>query len=160
MTETPHRRHLSPVHQSMNMKTNNSPRRQIRRGFSLIEVIVAVTIIALFAAVIAPTLLGRVGTAKVDKARVEATSLANQIKIYLTENKATTLDGDFTLEMLVPKYIESKDDLIDPWGMPYVLDRPGLNGRDFDIISLGADKQRGGEGENADIVHGKERKST
>jgi general secretion pathway protein G len=44
--------------------------------------------------------------------------------------------------------------------MPYVLDRPGLNGRDFDIISLGADKQRGGEGENADIVHGKERKST
>jgi type II secretory pathway pseudopilin PulG len=57
-------------------------------------------------------------------------------------------------------HYKSKDDLIDPWGMPYVLDRPGLNGRDFDIISLGADKQRGGEGENADIVHGKDRKST
>ena len=143
------------------MKTTSSPRRarrQIRRGFSLIEVIVAVTIIALFAAVIAPTLLGRVGTAKVDKARVEATSIANQIKIYLTENKATTLDGDFTLEMLVPKYLQSTDDLRDPWGNSYVLDRPGSTGRDFDIVSLGADGVRGGEGDNADIVHGKERK--
>ena len=105
-------------------------------------------------------ILGLTETFQVDKARVEATSIANQIKIYLTENKATTLDGDFTLEMLVPKYIESKDDLIDPWGMPYVLDRPGLSGRDFDIVSLGADKQRGGEGENADIIHGKERKAS
>lgn len=134
-------------------------RRQIRRGFSLIEVIVAVTIIALFAAVIAPTLLGRVGTAKVDKARVEATALANQIKIYLTENKSSTLSSDFTLDMLVPKYIESLDDLKDPWDTPYVLDRPGLNGRDFDVVSLGADGVRGGEGENADIIHGKEKKT-
>lgn len=135
-------------------------RRMVRRGFSLLEVIVAVTIIALFAALVAPSLLSRVGGARVDKARVEATSIANQIKIYLTENKATTLDGDFTLEMLVPKYIESKDDLVDPWEMPYVLDRPGLNGRDFDVVSLGADGVRGGEGEDADIVHGKEKKSS
>jgi len=144
-----------------NLRSNSRrARRHLRRGFSLIEVIVAVTIIALFAAVIAPTLLGRVGTAKVDKARVEATSIANQIKIYLTENKSSTLSSDFTLDMLVPKYIESKDDLIDPWDMPYVLDRPGLNGRDFDVVSLGADGVRGGEGENADIIHGKEKKSS
>lgn len=133
-------------------------RRRIRRGFSLIEVIVAVTIIALFAALIAPTLLQRVGGAKVEKARTEATAIASQIKIYLTESKESSLNGDFTLDMLVPKYLESKDDLLDPWGNPYVLDRPGANGRDFDVVSLGRDGARGGEGEDADIIHGKEQK--
>lgn len=145
------------------MKTNASiarrARRRLRRGFSLIEVIVAVTIIALFAALIAPSLLNRVGGAKVEKARAEATSIANQVKIFLTESKESTLGGDFTLDLLVPKYIESKDDLLDPWGNPYILDRPGSNGRDFDVVSLGADGTRGGEGEAADVVHGKEKKS-
>jgi general secretion pathway protein G len=133
-------------------------RRMVRRGFSLLEVIVAVTIIALFAALVAPSLLSRVGGARVDKARVEATSIAQQVQIYLTDTDASSVGDDFALEMLVPKYLQSTDDLLDPWGNSYVLDRPGSNGRDFDIVSLGADGVRGGEGDNADIVHGKERK--
>ena len=140
-------------------KPSRRARRQLRRGFSLLEVIVAVTIIALFAALVAPSLLNRVGGAKVDKARVEATSISQQIQIYLTDSNATSLNGDFTLDLLVPKYFESKDDLLDPWGNPYIIDRPGLNGRDFDVVSLGADGARGGEGDNADIVHGKEKKT-
>jgi general secretion pathway protein G len=139
---------------------NRRTRRQLRRGFSLIEVIVAVTIIALFAALIGPTVLNRLGGAKVDAARIEATKISDQVKLYLTERKETSINADFTLELLVPDYIESKDDLLDPWGTPYILDRPGLSGRDFDIVSLGADRQRGGEKENADIIHGKERKSS
>jgi general secretion pathway protein G len=133
--------------------------RALRRGFSLLEVIVAVTIIALFAALVAPSLLGRVGEAKVNKARVEATSIAQQVQIYLTDNDQTSTGEDFALQMLVPKYFGSTDDLIDPWGNPYVIDRPDANGRDFDIVSLGSDGARGGEDEAADIVHGKERKS-
>jgi general secretion pathway protein G len=146
------------AHMSTNMTNLSSSsrraRRRLRRGFSLIEVIVAVTIIALFAAVIAPTLLGRVGAARVEKARVEAAAIAQQIKIFVSDQKnSSSLNSDFTLDMLVPKYLESLDDLKDPWDTPYILDRPGLNGRDFDVVSLGADGVRGGEGENADIIH-------
>lgn len=143
----------------MNTQRTRRTRRALRRGFSLLEVIVAVTIIALFAALVAPSLLGRVGAAKVDKARVEATSIAQQVQIYLTDSDQTAVNEDFSLQMLVPKYFSSTDDLLDPWGNPYLVDRPGTNGRDFDIVSLGSDGARGGEGEAADIVHGKEKKS-
>lgn len=134
-------------------------RRQLRRGFSLIEVIVAVTIIAIFAAILAPNLLNRLGGAKQDKAQTEATAIASQVKLYLTTNRETSLGADFDLSQLVPEYLESEDDLIDPWGNRYVLQIPGSNGRDFDVVSYGADGASGGDSgtENEDIVHGRDR---
>ena len=134
-------------------------RRQLRRGFSLIEVIVAVTIIAIFAAILAPNLLNRLGGAKQDKAQTEATAIASQVKLYLTTNRETSLGADFDLAQLVPEYLESEDDLVDPWGNRYVLQIPGSNGRDFDVVSYGADGAAGGDAgsENEDIVHGRDR---
>jgi general secretion pathway protein G len=134
-------------------------RRPLRRGFSLIEVIVAVTIIAIFAAILAPNLLNRLGGAKQDKAQTEATAIASQVKLYLTTNRETSLGADFDLSQLVPEYLESEDDLIDPWGNRYVLQIPGSNGRDFDVVSYGADGAAGGDSgsENEDIVHGRDR---
>lgn len=133
--------------------------RRLRRGFSLIEVIVAVTIIAIFAALVAPNLLGRLSSAKADQAMIKASAIAENVKIYLTENRSATLSGDFTLEMLVPDYLESMDDLVDPWGNDYILEVPGSNGRDFDIVSYGADGVPGGDDENADIYHGRDNKA-
>lgn len=133
-------------------------RRQLRRGFSLLEVIVAVTIIALFAALIAPNLLRRLGGAKRDQAQIKASAIASQIKIYLTENRQTSLGEDFNLDVLVTDgYLESMDDLVDPWGNRYVV-LPGTEGRDFDVVSYGADGEPGGEAgsDNADITHGKD----
>jgi len=138
------------------MLSNNNRRslRRIRRGFSLIEVIVAVTIIAIFAGLVAPQLLKRLSGAKQDQARTEANAIAAQVKIFLTNRHETKLGSDFTLDALVPEYLESTDDLIDPWGNRYLI-MDGTNGRDFDIVSYGADGTPGGEGENADITHGK-----
>lgn len=133
---------------------NRRPLRRIRRGFSLIEVIVAVTIIAIFAGLVAPQLLKRLSGAKQDQARTEANAIAAQVKIFLTNRHETKLGSDFTLDALVPEYLESTDDLIDPWGNRYLI-LDGTNGRDFDIVSYGADGTPGGEGENADITHGK-----
>jgi general secretion pathway protein G len=139
------------------MRNNNTRRlgRTIRRGFSLIEVIVAVTIIAIFAGLIAPQVLKRLGGAKTDQARTEANAIAAQVKIYLTNRQATSLGSDFELSALVPDYLESKDDLLDPWGRSYVLVTPGTNGRDFDVLSYGRDGAPGGEGEDADVTNGK-----
>ena len=129
-------------------------RRSIRRAFSLLEVIVAVTIIALFAAIIGPNLWARLGYAKRAKAITETNALAMQVRLYMTENNVTGLSQDFELEMLVPDYLESADGLTDPWGVPYLLRMPG-DGRDFDIVSYGEDKVEGGTENNADVVHGK-----
>ena len=134
--------------------TNRRSNRRLRRGFSLIEVIVAVTIIAIFAGLVAPQLLKRLSGAKQDQARTEANAIASQVKIYLTNRQESKLAADFQLDNLVPEYLESTDDLLDPWGNRYLI-LEGTNGRDFDIVSYGADGTPGGEGENADITHGK-----
>ena len=138
---------------SNNTRSNNTRRsvRALRRGFSLIEVIVAVTIIAIFAGLVAPQLLKRLSGAKQDQARTEANAIATQVKIYLTDRHNTSVGSDFTLDALVPEYLESTDDLLDPWGNRYII-REGTNGRDFDIVSYGADGTPGGEGENADVT--------
>jgi general secretion pathway protein G len=138
----------------MRSKNLRRPLRRVRRGFSLIEVIVAVTIIAIFAGLVAPQLLKRLSGAKQDQARTEANAIATQVKIFLTDRHNTSVGADFTLDALVPEYLESTDDLLDPWGNRYII-REGTNGRDFDIVSYGADGIPGGEGENADITHGK-----
>ncbi len=143
------------------MHSNNTRRslRRIHRGFSLIEVIVAVTIIAIFAGLIAPQLLKRLSGAKQDQARTEASAIAAQVKIYLTNRHESNIGSDIELSNLVPEYLESQDDLLDPWGHKYLL-LEGTNGRDFDIVSYGKDGTQGGEGENADITHGKAPKKT
>ncbi len=128
--------------------------RQIRRGFSLIEVIVAVTIIAIFAALVAPNILKRLSGGKQQAAMVKASVIADSIKIYLTETRDASLGSDFQLEALIPDFLESPEDLIDPWGVPYQFSAPGIN-REFDVYSYGADKAPGGEDENADIYHGR-----
>jgi general secretion pathway protein G len=132
--------------------------RPIRRAFSLVEVIVAVTIVALLAAIVAPRVYRFIFRANVSKAKAEATQLAQNVKLYMTESGLSRLPPDFELSWLTEgpdPYLESKRDLLDPWGNEYVIRVPGTDGRDFDIVSLGADGQPGGEGENADIIHGK-----
>ncbi len=141
--------------------TSNTRSRQgrsvLRRGFSLIEVIVAVTIIAIFAALVAPNVLKRLGGGKQQAAMVKASVIADSIKIYLTEERNASLGNDFQLDVLIPDFLESPEDLIDPWGVPYQFSTPGIN-REFDVFSYGADKAPGGEDENADIYHGRDPK--
>ena len=64
------------------------------------------------------------------------------------------MGSDFRLEMLVPEYLESTDDLVDPWGNRYLI-LEGTDGRDFDVVSYGQDGTPGGDGENADVRSGK-----
>ena len=52
-------------------------------------------------------------------------------------------------------YVQALDDLKDPWGNLFVLRVPGQVNVDFDVVSLGADGQEGGEGDNEDVISGK-----
>ena len=69
------------------IRNHRSTNRRTRRGFSLLEVIIAVTIIALLATLLLPNLTRFLRSAKADKARAEVNSLANQVRLYIATEK-------------------------------------------------------------------------
>ena len=126
-----------------------------RRGFTLLEIIVVVTIIALLATLVAPRLLQNIGKSKVSVAQAEVASIAQQVKLWMAENGFSSLPSDFSLEDLTvgDSAVLATKHLLDPWDRPYLLVSPGEENPDFDVVSYGNDGQPGGEGENADVVN-------
>ena len=129
-------------------------RRHCRRAFTLVEIIVVVTIIAVLAALIAPRLIGRLDWAKARTAKADVSTIATVLMTYLADT-GDNLDSNFDLEVLLARadegggpqgpYFQKVEDLIDPWGNPYIIRIPGEVNYDFDIVCLGADAQEGTE---------------
>jgi general secretion pathway protein G len=143
----------------MNMKKNRTFHRSLtrtsRRGFTLLEIIVVVTIIALLATLIAPRLLNRIGQAKGAVAKAEVNEIAKQVQLFCVDNGLTRPSDDFELSMLTSGaniYLKASD-ITDPWGHEYIIIVPGERNPDFDVVSFGADGAPGGEGDNADVVN-------
>lgn len=143
------------------MRTHRRTRRPVRRAFSLVELIVAVTIMAILAALVVPRVTQWIGFTKSKTARADAETISNQVRMYMTAKGLSTLPGDFELVELAEGEgaLLNKNQLSDPWGNPYQIRVPGEINLDFDVYSFGADGQSGGEGENADIVAGDKRPS-
>jgi general secretion pathway protein G len=130
------------------------------QGFTLLEIIVVVAIIAILAAYIAPKVAGRVDDARISKAKSDIRVLESSLELYKLDNFVYP-SVDQGLKALVNKpsgdnarnwreggYIKKLTK--DPWGNEYRYVYPGSNS-DFDIFSLGADAAAGGESEAADI---------
>lgn len=130
------------------------------RGFTLIELLVALVILGLLMSVVGPTVLKYVGGAKTDTARMQIENISAALDNYYLENGRYP-SQDQGLEALIEQpagmpgwngpYMKKKVIPADPWGEAYVYRYPGENGP-FDLYSLGADGQPGGEKENADVV--------
>jgi len=142
------------------MKDRGNQSRRARRGITLIEMLVVLTIIALFAALVAPRLLSRSDTARVTAARAQINAFMTALGAYKLDTGAYPTN-EMGLEALrrrpqnVPQWqgpYLPQDIPVDPWGRPYIYRYPGENGDEPEIICLGADGQPGGEGINADIV--------
>lgn len=137
-------------------------RKRSRRqaGVTLIEMLVVVTIIALFAALVAPRLLSRSDAARGVAARAQVNSFMTALGAYKLDTGVfpTTEQG---LEALRTKpsnvhnwqgpYLPQEIPK-DPWGNDYQYKYPSEHGDEPEIISFGADRQPGGEGINTDIV--------
>jgi len=132
-----------------------------RRAFTIIEVIVIITILGIIAAVVVPRLIGRIGQSRQGAAQASAASLANSVKLFMTDMDQLPQGDSLGFLIEAPTdvggtwrgpYVDSEDALVDPWGNPYVIRVPGEKNFDFDIISYGRDGQPGGEGEDADVV--------
>ena len=133
------------------------------RGFTLIEIMVVVVILALLAALVGPKIMGRSDDAKVADAKVQIRNIESALKLYKLDNGVypSTEQG---LQSLVEKpttgqipkqykeegYLDSKKVPKDPWDNDYLYISPGEHG-DYDLCSYGADGVKGGEGKSADI---------
>ena len=130
----------------------NSRKRSIAQaGVTLIEMLVVVTIIALFAALVAPRFLNKTDNARRVAAKAQINGFMTALGAYKLDTGAfpTTDQG---LEALRAHGYLTKEVPLDPWKHPYVYKYPGDHGDEPDIISLGSDGAPGGEGNNADIV--------
>ncbi len=140
-------------------------RRRNQAGITLIEMLVVVTIIALFAALVAPVMFKQADKARVTQAHAQINSFMTALGSYKLDTGLlpTTEEGlqalrvkPANLDQWQGPYLP-KEIPLDPWGHPYVYKYPGEHGDEPDIISYGADGQPGGDGLNADIVSWKDK---
>ena len=126
-------------------------------GFTLVELLVVLSIIALIGTLVGPRILGYIGTAKADTAATQIRNLSNAIELYYLDVGAYPA-ADRGLNALVAAdgangwsgpYLTASSGLQDPWGQPYLYEATSDG---FRVTSLGRDEQPGGTGENADIV--------
>src|SRR4029077_315464 len=138
----------------------NKRRNRGRAGITLIEMLVVVTIIALFAALVAPRMFKQSDRAKVTAARAQINSFMTALGSFKLDTGIfpSTEEGLQALRTPPPKPAQwqghylPQEIPVDPWGHPYLYKLPGEHGDEQDLVCFGADGQPGGDGINADIV--------
>jgi general secretion pathway protein G len=134
--------------------------RQAEQGFTLVEMLVVISIIALVMGLVGPRVLNYLTESKIKAAKIQIESIEGALDLYYLDagRYPTTSEG---LSALVQRpgsdagwsgpYLKASVVPTDPWGTPYVYQSPGQHGA-YDIISYGAGKQEGGTGAEANIT--------
>lgn len=136
-----------------------------RRGFTLIEIMVVIVILAMLAALVGPKLIGRTDDAKIQTTRTQIGNMETALKLYKLDN-GTYPSTEQGLNALVSKptvgvipksykeggYLEKKQVPKDGWGNDFLYVSPGEHG-DYDLFSYGSDGAKGGDGKNSDITN-------
>ena len=142
------------------MKKINVRTRGRERGFTLLELLVVLGIIAMLAGIVGPQVMKHLGGAKTKTAKVQIEDLAASLDMYRLDvgrypsseqglialiekpSEASRWNGPYLRKKTIPQ---------DPWNKDYRYVSPGENGK-FDLFTLGMDDKEGGEGEDQDIV--------
>ena len=146
-------------------RRSNLPAQSIKlrfqQGFTLIEILVVVSILAILGALVVPKIMDRPNDARVVAAKQDIGAIIAALKLYKLDNGRYP-SAEQGLKALMEKpssepvpqnwktggYLEKAPQ--DPWGNGYVYLIPGLKG-EMEVLSYGADGQAGGEGYDADI---------
>lgn len=129
-------------------------------GMTLIELLVVLLILALIAAFAVPRVMNYLGGARSDAAGIQVERLGGILDLYRLdtgryprsdEGLQALLDAPADADGWNGPYLKKADSLVDPWGRPYVYRSPGDHG-DYDLFTLGADGNEGGEGEDVDVT--------
>ncbi len=124
-----------------------------QRGFTLIEIMVVVAVIALLGAMIGPTLFRKVQQAEETRVAQDIRAIESALKFYRLDNYRYPNQNE-GLNALIEApagsaerwngpYLDSMP--MDPWGKGYLYGYPSTHGKDFDVFSFGADGQEGGQ---------------
>jgi general secretion pathway protein G len=130
-----------------------------RQGFTLLELLVVLGIIAMLAGIVGPQVMKHMGTAKLKAAKVQIEDISTALDMYKLDvgNYPSNQQG---LAALIEKpadgkqwngpYLRKEKMPVDPWQQEYHYQMPGQHGK-YDLYSYGADDKQGGEGEDQDI---------
>jgi general secretion pathway protein G len=130
-------------------------------GFTLIEMLVVLTIIGLIMGLIGPRVLGYLSESKVKAARLQIESFSSALDLFYLDvgRYPTSSEG---LEALATRpsgvdiwngpYVKGGRVPPDPWGHPYQYQSPVNRTPPYEIVSLGSDGSEGGTGNAADVA--------
>src|SRR5215468_8278997 len=148
------------VNHLLSRSRQKSVRRFAEQGFTLIEMLVVISIIALIMSLVGPRVLNFFSESKVKAAKIQIESLTSALDLYALDTghypssseglealmqppgSVASWNGPYLKGTVIPK---------DPWGRSYIYRSPGQHGS-YDILSYGADGQEGGTGAAADIT--------
>ncbi len=134
--------------------------RRGEAGFTLVELLVVMVIMVLLASLVAPRVIGYLGSSRTKTAKVQIESLSTSLELYKLDTGRYPDQRDGLAALVarpsnVPNwngpYLKKDRVPSDPWGRPYHYRFPGQRGT-FDIYSFGADNREGGEGEDQDVA--------
>lgn len=124
--------------------------RRSRSGFSLLEILAVLVIIGILASAAALSVRGIMARARRNAVKGELATISSAIEQYASETGSipTPAQGLDVLTKATASsaghpYMENKP--IDPWGHPYQYNIPGRDGKPYEVFSLGADGQEGGD---------------
>ena len=135
-------------------------RRDAEAGFTLLELLVVLGILALLAAIRYPQVLRYLGAARVETAKTQMSAIPTALELFALDNGGFPSQQAGLNALVQPPpgarswrgpYLKKAEGLIDPWGHPYQYRVPG-RGSPFELATLGRDNAPGGEGEDQDIV--------
>jgi general secretion pathway protein G len=159
-------READPVHDARmkcirfvdNLRQLSSRQRSSEAGFTLVELLVVMVILVLLATLVAPRVVGYLGSSRSKSANVQIENLTTALELfYLDMGSYPTSDEglDALVKPVTGKpgwngpYLTKAVVPLDPWGRPYRYAYPGKRGK-FDVYTLGRDDKEGGTGEDAD----------
>lgn len=135
-------------------------RRRGERGFTLVEILVVITIIGLIMGLVGPRVLHYLTESKAKAAKIQIESFAGALDLFFldagrypssSEGLGALVQRPGSIAGWNGPYLKGGVVPSDPWGNPYIYRSPGQRGA-YDIVSYGADGQEGGTGTAGDIT--------